>query len=139
MSGTNDLSWLLDGLVKQVVGVRHAVLLSADGLCMAKSEEFPQDQAEQLSAMATSLQSVARQTGQTFSGGAVRQTLVEMEHAFLFLCEAGYGARLAVLADATSDVELVGHQMTLLVGSVGDHLSTPPRSDSVEQPTLRHA
>lgn len=32
-----DLDWLLDGLVDQVAGTRHAVVLSDDGLVISRS------------------------------------------------------------------------------------------------------
>ncbi|HTI26500.1 MAG TPA: roadblock/LC7 domain-containing protein, partial [Kutzneria sp.] len=33
-----DLNWLLDNLVERVVDARHAVVLSADGLLIGKSD-----------------------------------------------------------------------------------------------------
>ncbi len=134
-ANVEDLSWLLNDFANQVVGARHAVLLSSDGLLLAHSDELGVDLADQLAAMASSLQSLATQTGQLFDGGSVKQTLIEMDRLFLFLTKSGQGTRLAVFAEATADIELIGHEMTRLVTRVGQHLSTPPRATSTEPTT----
>ena len=85
------------------------------------------DDAEHLSAIAAGFQSLARGAGRHFRGGAVRQTIVEMESAFLFVTAAGQGACLAVLADADSDIGLIAYEMAMLVKRVGQNLSTPSR------------
>ena len=38
--GHPELNWLLEDLVARVVGARHAVVLSADGLLLARSPEL---------------------------------------------------------------------------------------------------
>ncbi|KAA2256092.1 roadblock/LC7 domain-containing protein [Solihabitans fulvus] len=122
-----NLNWLLDDLVERVVGANHAVVLSADGLLIGGSRELSKDDAEHLSAMASAFQSLARGTGRHFGGGRVRQTVVEMEHAFLFVTAAGHGACLAVLAGEDADVGMVAYEMNLLIKRVGSYLSSAPR------------
>lgn len=122
-----SLGWLLDDLIGRVVGTQHAVVLSADGLLTAKSAGLSTEDSEHLSAMASAFQSLARETGRHFEGGDVRQTVVEMEHAFLFVTAAGSGACLAVLSTADSDMGMIAYEMNLLVVRVGEHLSSAPR------------
>ena len=123
----SELDWLLDDLVERVVPVEHGVVLSRDGLAIAASQGLSRDDAEHLSAVAASFQSLARGTGNHFKGGDVRQTVVEMESAFLFVTAAGHGACLAVLSGADSDVGMVAYEMATLVKRVGQHLSANPR------------
>jgi predicted regulator of Ras-like GTPase activity (Roadblock/LC7/MglB family) len=123
-----ELNWLLDNLVNQVAQVHQAVVLSSDGLLVGASAGLTRENAEHLSAVAASFQSLARSAGRQFGGGAVRQTIVEMDHAFLFVTAAGSGACLAVLAGADADVGLVAYEMAMLVKRVGQHMSTLPRS-----------
>lgn len=125
-----DLNWLLEDLVGRVVGARHAVVLSADGLLMGRSAGLSKDDSEHLSAMASAFQSLARGTGRHFGGGAVRQTIVEMEHAYLFVTAAGHGACLAVLGEDDADVGMVAYEMNLLVKRVGPYLSSAPRGSA---------
>ncbi|PSK97623.1 putative regulator of Ras-like GTPase activity (Roadblock/LC7/MglB family) [Murinocardiopsis flavida] len=128
MSNTaGDLNWLLDDLVDRVVGADHAIVLSADGLPIGRSRELSGEHAEHLSAVASAFQSLARGTGRHFGGGAVRQTVVEMECAYLFVTAAGEGACLAVLAAENADVGLVAYEMNMRVKRVGQFLSSAPR------------
>jgi predicted regulator of Ras-like GTPase activity (Roadblock/LC7/MglB family) len=123
-----ELNWLLDSLVNQVAHVHQAVVLSSDGLLVGASTGLTRENAEHLSAVAASFQSLARSAGRQFGGGAVRQTIVEMDHAFLFVTAAGSGACLAVLAGSDADVGLIAYEMAMLVKRVGQHMSTLPRS-----------
>jgi predicted regulator of Ras-like GTPase activity (Roadblock/LC7/MglB family) len=123
-----ELNWLLDSLVNQVAQVHQAVVLSSDGLLVGASAGLTRENAEHLSAVAASFQSLARSAGRQFGGGAVRQTIVEMDHAFLFVTAAGSGACLAVLAGSDADVGMVAYEMAMLVKRVGQHMSTLPRS-----------
>jgi predicted regulator of Ras-like GTPase activity (Roadblock/LC7/MglB family) len=123
-----ELSWLLDNLVARVTQVEQVVVLSSDGLLLGASDGLTREDADHLSAVAASFQSLARSAGRQFGGGGVRQTIIEMEYAFLFVTAAGSGACLAVLAGAEADVGLIAYEMAMLVKRVGQHLSTLPRS-----------
>ncbi|MFC4562640.1 roadblock/LC7 domain-containing protein [Nocardiopsis mangrovi] len=126
-NAAGDLNWLLDDLVDRVVGARHAIVLSADGLLIGRSRDLSIEDAEHLSAVASAFQSLARGTGRQFDGGAVRQTVVEMEHAYLFVTAAGEGACLAVLATESADVGLVAYEMNMRIKRVGQFLTAAPR------------
>jgi uncharacterized protein len=128
-SRTVKLDWLLDDLVERVIPAQHAVVLSADGLLMGSSAALPRDDAEHLSAVAAGFQSLARGAGRHFKGGGVRQTIVEMDHAFLFVTAAGQGACLAVLCDADADIGVIAYEMAMLVVRVGQNLTAPKRND----------
>ncbi|RFS85021.1 roadblock/LC7 domain-containing protein [Actinomadura spongiicola] len=123
-----ELDWLLDSLVQKVAPVQNAVVLSSDGLRMAASSGMSREESEHLSAVAASFQSLAKGAGEAFGGGPVRQTIVEMESAFLFVTAAGQGACLAVLADADADLGIIAYEMAMLVTRVGRHLSADPRA-----------
>ncbi|GAB2988160.1 roadblock/LC7 domain-containing protein [Amycolatopsis acidiphila] len=122
-----DLNWLLDDFVDRVVAIDRAVLLSADGLLMGRSHELSEEDGEHLSAVASAFQSLARGAARHFEGGAVRQTLVEMDNAFLFVMAAGRGACLATIAVRDADLGLVAYEMNRLVKRVGVNMSAPPR------------
>ncbi len=88
-TSTGELNWLLDDLISRVAAVRQAVILSTDGLVVGASQGLSREDAEHLSAVAAGFQSLARGAGRHFGGGEVRQTIVEMESAFLFVTAAG--------------------------------------------------
>jgi predicted regulator of Ras-like GTPase activity (Roadblock/LC7/MglB family) len=128
-SPTRELSWLLDDLVQRVASIRKALVLSGDGLAIGASEGLSREDSEHLAAVASGFHSLAKGVGRHFDAGRVRQTIVELDEAFLFVTAAGDGSCLAVLADAESDVGQVAYEMALLVKRVGAHLSTAPRRD----------
>jgi predicted regulator of Ras-like GTPase activity (Roadblock/LC7/MglB family) len=99
---------------------------------MGASHGIGREDAEHLSAIASGFQSLARGAGRHFRGGRVRQTIIEMESAFLFVTAAGAGACLAVLADADSDIGLIAYEMAMLVKRVGQNLTSPTRPAAAE-------
>jgi predicted regulator of Ras-like GTPase activity (Roadblock/LC7/MglB family) len=129
MTSPNGLDWLLDDLLRRVPSAQKAVVLSADGLLMGRSATIPRDEAEQLAAMASGLQGLAKGAGRHFAGGGVRQTLVEMELCYLVVTAAGSGAYLAVLAASDTDLGQLAYEMNLMVRRVGAVLTAQPRSD----------
>jgi predicted regulator of Ras-like GTPase activity (Roadblock/LC7/MglB family) len=124
---SGNLTWLLDDLVKRVTTAKQAVVLSADGLMMGASTGLNREDAEHLSAMAAGFQSLAKGASRHFKAGPVRQTVVEMEEAFLFVTAAGQGACLAVVASADADLGLIAYEMAMLVTRVGAKLDAPGR------------
>ncbi|WP_306324277.1 MULTISPECIES: roadblock/LC7 domain-containing protein [unclassified Streptomyces] len=124
-----ELNWLLDELVERVAGIRKAMVLSGDGLPTGVSEGLSREDSEHLAAVASGFHSLAKGVGRHFEAGGVRQTVVELDDAFLFVTAAGDGSCLAVLSEADSDVGLVAYEMTLLVKRVGAHLGTARRTD----------
>jgi predicted regulator of Ras-like GTPase activity (Roadblock/LC7/MglB family) len=124
---TGQLSWLLDNLVTQVEHVQQALVLSRDGLMVAASQSLTAEDGEHLSALAAGMQSLARGTGRHFRGGEVRQTIIEMEFAFLFVIAAGKGTCLAVLTSAEPNVGVIAYEMAMLVRRMGKYLDAEPR------------
>ena len=122
-----NLTWLLDDLIERVPSAKQAVVLSADGLMMGASAALSREDAEHLSAMAAGFQSLAKGASRHFRAGPVRQTVVEMEEAFLFVTAAGLGACLAVLAASDADLGLIAYEMAMLVTRVGQTMDGPER------------
>jgi predicted regulator of Ras-like GTPase activity (Roadblock/LC7/MglB family) len=117
----------VSAFTEEVAGVAHAALVSADGLLVAASESLPRDRADQLSAIASGLSSLALGTAELFTAGRVVQSVIEMEEGFLLLMSVGDGSNLVVLASPGCDIGLVGYEMTLLVDRVGKMVDTPLR------------
>jgi len=117
-----QLDWLLDDLVMRVAPVTKAVILSQDGIALAASQSLARDDAEHLAALAAGFQSLAKGAGSHFGGGAVRQTIIEMESGFLFVTAAGSGTCLAVIANRDADLGHVAYEMAILVRRTGEHI-----------------
>jgi predicted regulator of Ras-like GTPase activity (Roadblock/LC7/MglB family) len=122
-----QLSWLLDDLGDRVEHFQRAVILSRDGLAVAASRDLGREDAEHLSALAAGVQSLARGAGEHFGAGEVRQVIIELEQAFLFVTAAGHGTCLAVLCSSSADAGLMAYEMAMLVKRAGPHLAAHPR------------
>jgi predicted regulator of Ras-like GTPase activity (Roadblock/LC7/MglB family) len=119
-----SLTWLVNNFVAEVPGVTHAVVVSADGLLLIASGELSDDRAQQLSAVASGARGLAESSSRLFNLGDSKQTIVRMEHGYLFVMAISDGSCLATLASAGCDMKIVAYQMTLLVESSG-HVLTP--------------
>lgn len=122
-----ELNWLLENLVSTVDRVRQAVILSPDGLTLGRSPGLTAENADHMAALAAGVQSLARGAGQRFAAGDIRQVIIEMDAALLFITSAGQGTCLAVLADADADAGLIAYEMAVLVKRVGQHMVANPR------------
>jgi predicted regulator of Ras-like GTPase activity (Roadblock/LC7/MglB family) len=136
-AGRNELNWLLDDLVRRLVGAEDAIVLSADGLLLGRSTTLGRENAEHLAAMASAFQSLSRGVGAQFGKGGVQQTVVELEAGYLVVTEAGAGACLALLASAHADLGMVAYELNVIVGQVGGALSASPRTLPPDPPARR--
>jgi predicted regulator of Ras-like GTPase activity (Roadblock/LC7/MglB family) len=130
MNYSGELNWLLDELVSRVGQIRHAVVLSGDGLALGVSAGMTREDGEHLAAVASGFHSLAKGAGRHFEAGDVHQTMIEFDGGFLFVVAAGSGTCLAVFSGADADIGLVAYEMARMVRRVGEHLHTPPRSGS---------
>lgn len=122
-----ELDWLLENLAAGVPGVLNAVILSPDGLPLGKSPGLTGADADHLAALAAGAFSLARGAGVKFGCGEVRQTVMEMDAALLFITPAGRGTCIALLAAADADAGQIAYEMAVLVKRVGQHMIANPR------------
>ncbi|MFI9155215.1 roadblock/LC7 domain-containing protein [Streptomyces sp. NPDC053367] len=126
----DDLAWMLDSAL-EIPGALHAVLISADGLLMARTKDFDKDNADRVAAAMSGVQSLSRSLGFFCEGDHQqwRQTLVEFDGGWVFLISAGEGAYLGVSATPDVDMADITFRMQQLVGQLGKALTTPPREN----------
>ncbi|MGI9598601.1 MAG: roadblock/LC7 domain-containing protein [Acidimicrobiales bacterium] len=125
----NNVNWLVNSFVEQVPGVSEAVVVSSDGLPIAASAGLDRDAVDRFSAVASGLIGLSYGAAGRFGGGAVTEVIVEMEHAFLFVTGISDGSLLAVVADGTADIGLVGYEMAVLVEKAGETLTPDLRAE----------
>ena len=110
-----NFGWLLDNFVKTVPGTRHTLVVSADGLLMALSENLDRTSGDQLAAIVAGMSSLTRGAARQLHAGDVRQAIIEMDDLFVFLMSVSNGSVLSVVAEASCDVGLIGYEMAMLV------------------------
>jgi len=127
MSGTHpiDNSWMLE-LIRTVRGVRHVVVLTADGLLKVRTDHTPADTAAACAGLSALGQGISKEFG---TGAGPKQVMVEFDGGYLFVRGAGDGSRLAVVTESVIDPALVAQQMQAQVLMIGERtLSTPVRT-----------
>ena len=131
-----SLDQLLDNLLATTPGTRHALVLSSDGLKLCLSSGLTVDQADQLAAICSGIQSLSHGASIEFGDGSggVRQSMTEFHGGILFIVEAGIGSHLAVIAAEDADVGLIGHNMDELVEQIGAFFTAPPRFVAADTP-----
>jgi predicted regulator of Ras-like GTPase activity (Roadblock/LC7/MglB family) len=125
----HNLEWLLENLLSRTPGTRHVLVLSRDGLKLCHTSALTMDQADQLAAIASGMQSLSCGASIEFGDGTggVRQSMTEFHGGLLFIVQAGQGAHLAAVASDEADVGLIGHNMLEMVEQIGEYLTAPPR------------
>ena len=126
-SAGSGLDWLLNDLIERLPDAEHAVVLSADGLLIARSSALPREDGEHLAALASALRSLARNVADRFRKGNAQQTVIELDGGYLVVTEAGAGACLALLASADADLGMVAYEMNVIVEQVGAKLTAQLR------------
>jgi uncharacterized protein len=123
-----DLNWLVTNFTTRVPDVAHAVVVSADGVLLARSEEIPPAFAEQLALITCGLASLMQGAARIFEAGAPTRALVEMDSGLMLVKMISDGSSLAVLAALECDTDQVSYEMTLLVEAVGEALTPAARA-----------
>ena len=123
-----DLNWLVTNFTTRVPDVAHAVVVSADGVLLARSEEIPPAFAEQLALITCGLASLMQGAARIFEAGPPTRALVEMDGGLMLVKMISDGSSLAVLAALECDTDQVSYEMTLLVEAVGEALTPAARA-----------
>ncbi|MET9732334.1 MULTISPECIES: roadblock/LC7 domain-containing protein [unclassified Streptomyces] len=123
-----NFDWMLKELADGVPGVAMIVVLSADGLRIARHGGDP-DTADRVAAACAGLQSLANAVAQEIptSEGEMNMVLIEVDRGYFYMMAAGANAYLAVLADMICDPSMMSARMRDLVVRIGAHLTSPPR------------
>ena len=123
-----DLNWLVTNFTTRVPDVAHAVVVSADGVLLARSEEIPSAFAEQLALITCGLASLMEGAARIFEAGPPTRALVEMDDGLMLIKVISDGSSLAALAALECDTDQVSYEMTLLVEAVGEALTPAARA-----------
>lgn len=126
----NRLGWLMDDFVVHLKAalVAHAIVVSVDGLVVGRSRSLPTDRAEQLASTTSGLLSLAQGAARAFEAGEVNRTVVDMQGGVWFVESVMDKAILSVLAHPQCDRGLIGYQMGLWTGRVGEAIEPAVRT-----------
>ncbi|MCW3816262.1 roadblock/LC7 domain-containing protein [Micromonospora sp. DR5-3] len=109
----DSLTAALDGLVDRVPGAEFAVILSPDGLLLARSRQVTDDMAEQISSVVSGMYSLGLAATRVCATGALRQVVMQMSRAFVFVATTRGGAILTVRMGGEADVGDMAYEVAL--------------------------
>ncbi|MCY0927544.1 roadblock/LC7 domain-containing protein [Streptomyces sp. H27-H1] len=137
-----NLQWLLTDLVEEVPGVNSVAVVSSDGLLLLSSDPVapdtpdgparptgPRGASADLATIVSGLGSLTTGAASLMDGGAVKQTMVAMEHGSVFVMSISDGSLLGVHATPDCDMSVVAYHMALFVGRAGHVLTPEVRSE----------
>ena len=124
-----NMAFLTNNFAERVPGVRDALIVSADGLLLAMSNGLTREAADRFAAAASGLIGLAHGAASPFGGGRVTEVIIEMEYVFIFVTGISDGSSMAVMAEGSCDVGLVGYEMARLVERCGTVLTPELRAE----------
>jgi predicted regulator of Ras-like GTPase activity (Roadblock/LC7/MglB family) len=128
-----NLSWILNDLLG-FPDARHALVLSADGLTVASSDDVDRNLADRIAASVSGLQALSRSAGVfvTEDNTVWQQTMVQYQDGYLFVIAAGSGTHLVVSASKEVDIQGISYRMEKIVERLCNPLSVAPREPSAQ-------
>lgn len=124
-----NLSWLLERLIGTVPGIKQAVVVSSDGLALAKSDGVERETAERLAAVSSGMIGLAYGSAGRFGAGAVSNVIVEMQNGWLFITGIRDGSLICCLTEKDIDMGAIAFEMSIFVQRVGDSLTADVRQE----------
>ncbi len=124
-----NLNWLLERLVGTVPGIKQAVVVSSDGLALAKSEGVDRETAERLAAVSSGMIGLAYGSAGRFGAGPVSNVIVEMQNGWLFVTGIRDGSLICCLTEKDIDMGAIAFEMSIFVQRVGDSLTADIRQE----------
>jgi uncharacterized protein len=124
-----NLNWLLERLCDTVPAIKQAVVVSSDGLAMAKSQDVDRETAERLAAVSSGMIGLAYGSAGRFGAGPVSNIIVEMQQGWLFVTGIRHGSVLCCLTSKEIDLGAVAFEMSIFVQRVGDSLTPDVREE----------
>lgn len=128
-AAASNLGWLIGRLCLTVPGIKHAVVVSSDGLPLAVSDGVDRESADRLSAVASGMIGLAYGSAGRFGAGPVSNVIVEMQNGWLFVTGIGDGSLISLLTGRDIDMATVAFETSIFVQRVGDMLTPEVREE----------
>lgn len=123
------LNWLLERLCATVPAIKQAVVVSSDGLALAKSLGVDRETAERLAAVSSGMIGLAYGSAGRFGAGPVSNIIIEMQRGWLFVTGIRQSSLLCCLTEKEIDLGAVAFEMSIFVQRVGDSLTLEVREE----------
>jgi predicted regulator of Ras-like GTPase activity (Roadblock/LC7/MglB family) len=116
-------NWLLGSFATRTTGVQEAIVVSTDGLLMAKSSRRAPTDSDRLAAVVSGMASLAAGAAGWYRLGALDRVVVDMTDGYLVVTSISRGSVLAVIAGRSANLATVAYEMTLFGSRAGAALT----------------
>ena len=116
-------NWLLGSFTTRTTGVQETIVVSADGLLMARSSKQDQANSDRLAAVVCGMTSLAAGAAEWYRLGTLNQVVVDMADGFLVVTSISRGSVLGVIASKWANLGTVAYEMTLFGARAGATLT----------------
>ncbi|GAA2679111.1 roadblock/LC7 domain-containing protein [Actinoplanes palleronii] len=116
-------NWLLGSFATKTAGVQEAVVVSSDGLLMARSSKREQADSDRLAAVVSGMASLAGGAGEWYRLGALNRVVVDIAEGYLVITSISRGSMLGVVASRAANLATVAYEMTLFGTRAGATLT----------------
>jgi hypothetical protein len=124
-----NLNWLIDRLCSTVPAIRQAIVVSSDGLALAKSEQVDRETADRFAAVSSGMIGLAYGSAGRFGAGPVSNIIVEMQRGWLFVTGIRDGSLICCFTEKEIDLGAIAFEMSIFVQRVGDSLTADVRQE----------
>lgn len=124
-----NLNWLLARLCDTVPAIKQAVVVSSDGMALAKSDGVDRETAERLAAVSSGMIGLAYGSAGRFGAGPVSNVIVEMQRGWLFVTGIRDGSLICCLTEKDVDMGTIAFEMSIFVQRVGESLTAEVRQE----------
>jgi hypothetical protein len=116
-------NWLLGSFATRTAGVQEAIVVSSDGLLMAKASKRERDGSERLAAVVSGMASLAAGATEWYRLGALNRVVVDLADGYLVITSISRGSALGVIASKSANLGTVAFEMTLFGSRAGATLT----------------
>jgi uncharacterized protein len=116
-------NWLLGSFATRTNGVQEAIVVSSDGLLMAKSARHDQANSDRLAAVVSGLASLAAGAASWYKLGALNRVVIDLADGYLVVTSISRGSALGVIANKSANLGTVAYEMTLFGTRAGATLT----------------
>jgi predicted regulator of Ras-like GTPase activity (Roadblock/LC7/MglB family) len=106
-------NWLLGSFATRTAGVQEAIVVSSDGLLMAKSSKRDRADSDRLAAVVSGMTSLAAGAAEWYRLGTLNRVVVDMPDGYLVITAISRGSTLGVVASRSANLGTVAYEMTL--------------------------
>ncbi|MPY48363.1 roadblock/LC7 domain-containing protein [Streptomyces acidicola] len=110
--------------ITEIPGVRHALIMTLDGMVQARSEDLPKDAADGIAAMTSSLHAASRAASipalEAPADSPIETVTVKMEAGTYMVMPAGANTLIAAAGDDSMPMGVVAHTMARQAMKLGE-------------------